>query len=303
MPRSKRSIALLAPPQHQLDEQIVHDVVHQPVAVAHQVDRQLASVRRGPQIGERHDLRPLAHQRHREPPQVGRVEAAEREALLAGALAARASRRRSPCSSGSSGSTRSGRHDLERRPVALRPALRLAQAGARRAVEVEAGQRHVGLLAQLVEGEARARPGRASHRARSRRTPAGRPSHRSARGTARAARAAPPATPTGSPMAIQLRPCTAYMMKLRPLSLNRNRLSPSVASQALEPTALRPWPGPRAPSRSPSGSPPGACGRGRAKRISCRPASSTMPTTTPIVARRKRGASPSSTNCHHSSLA
>ena len=42
-------------------------------------------------------------------------------------------------------------------------------------------------------------------------------------------------------MATQLRPCTPYMMKLRPLALNRKRLSPRSASQALQrgPSAAR----------------------------------------------------------------
>ena len=103
-------------------------------------------------------------------------------------------------------------------------------------------------------------------------------------------------------MAIQLRPCTPYMMKLRPLSLNRNRLSPSKASAALAMAARLcasaaapvPWLGVAGPAAP--------CG-GAAKRISCSPPSSDQATIiTPAVARRKRGASASSRNCHHSSM-
>ena len=51
--------------------------------VAHQVDRQLAPVAAGPEVGEGDDPGAAADHRDREVLQVGGVEAAEREALLA----------------------------------------------------------------------------------------------------------------------------------------------------------------------------------------------------------------------------
>ena len=207
-------------------------------------------------------------------------------------MPARAAARRTP----------PGGSDLERGAVALRPPLRLAQAGPGRAGQVEGLERHEALLAQLVEGEAEL--DQVGHDARADLVEHGPP----APAVAALAKAPEQLEPLGAPgrparpWRSSCGPARAYMMKLRPLSLNRNRLSPRAASQAL---AMGASACASAASACSGSSRSGLAIFGAARRSASaagRPGRS-APTTTPIVARRKRGASPSSTNCHHSSLA
>ncbi len=98
-------------------------------------------------------------------------------------------------------------------------------------------------------------------------------------------------------MEIQLRPLTAYMTKPSFVSLKRKDLSPNRArldEQRGEAAMISRI---RVTSSAEGGEVTGRAGRRRRA-----PAKASAPTTTPRLARKKRGALPSSVNCHHNSL-
>ena len=107
-------------------------------------------------------------------------------------------------------------------------------------------------------------------------------------------------SPTGPPSATQLRPRTPYMMKLLPLGLNRKRLSPSMASQAVLGAASAPSIAASA-CRTASSEPSGSTS-GWLTRRSWRAPITAAAMSRPAVARRKRGASASARNCHQRSF-
>src|SRR5262245_20975868 len=75
-------VALRSPPQHQLDQQEVHDPVRGVAYMTHQIDRAFVEFPRRPQVCECNDAAAGLSDRARTSAQVRAIKEPEREALL-----------------------------------------------------------------------------------------------------------------------------------------------------------------------------------------------------------------------------
>ena len=121
--------------------------------VPHEIDRQLDSVRPGPDVRERFDAAGDLEHRERKAREIRVVEEAQREAFLGRAL------QRQPlighfAKRGQQRGHVARRHDADRRAVGLEPVVGEAHLLARAALERKRGERHQRFFARLGEREA-----------------------------------------------------------------------------------------------------------------------------------------------------
>ena len=118
----------------------------------HQVDRGFLPRVAQEQVGKRHQSIALPYQRHRRAHQIGRIESAQRKALLAHVLVAQPGVGNVP-QPRQQRRHRLGRHHLQPQALARKPVHRIAQHLAGFAIKVERRQPHARLLAHLQQGQ------------------------------------------------------------------------------------------------------------------------------------------------------